>query len=36
MQKSDIDISKWQKGIDINKCKAEGVELAILRGAYST
>lgn len=36
MQKFGIDISKWQKGIDINKCKAEGVEFAILRGAYST
>ena len=36
MQKFGIDISKWQKWIDINKCKAEGVEFAILRGAYST
>lgn len=36
MQKFGIDISKWQKGIDLEKAKKEGVEFVILRGAYST
>ena len=36
MQKFGIDISKWQKGFNIDKAKAEGVEFVILRGAYST
>ena len=35
MQKWGIDISKWQKGFDFDKAKAEGVEFIILRGAYS-
>ena len=35
MQKFGIDISKWQKGFDFDKAKAEGVEFIILRGAYS-
>ena len=34
MKKFGIDISKWQKGFNFNKAKAEGVEFAILRGAY--
>lgn len=34
MQKFGIDISVWQKGFDFDKAKAEGVEFAILRGAY--
>lgn len=36
MSKFGIDISKWQRGFDFDKAKAEGVEFAILRGAYST
>lgn len=36
MQKLGIDISKWQKGFNFDKVKAEGVEFVILRGAYST
>ena len=36
MQKFGIDISKWQKGFNFDKAKAEGVEFVILRGAYST
>ena len=36
MQKFGIDISKWQKGFNLDKAKAEGVEFVILRGAYST
>lgn len=36
MSKFGIDISKWQKGFDFDKAKAEGVEFIILRGAYST
>ena len=35
MQRLGIDISKWQKGFDFDKAKAEGVEFIILRGAYS-
>lgn len=34
MQKFGIDISVWQKGFNFDKAKAEGVEFAILRGAY--
>ena len=36
MSKFGIDISKWQKGFNFDKAKAEGVEFVILRGAYST
>lgn len=36
MQKLGIDISKWQKGFNFVKAKAEGIEFVILRGAYST
>lgn len=36
MQKFGIDISKWQKGFNLGKAKADGVEFVILRGAYST
>lgn len=32
MQKFGIDISVYQKGMDLDKAKAEGVEFAILRG----
>lgn len=35
MRRFGIDISKWQKGFDFDKAKAEGVEFIILRGAYS-
>lgn len=35
MSRFGIDISKWQKGFDFDKAKAEGVEFVILRGAYS-
>ena len=35
MRKFGIDISKWQKGFNFDKAKAEGVEFIILRGAYS-
>ena len=31
-----IDVSKWQGNFDFKKAKNEGVEFAILRGAYST
>lgn len=31
-----IDISKWQKGIDLAKAKNEGAKFVIIRGAYST
>ena len=34
MPKFGIDISKWQKGFNFDKAVAEGVEFAILRGAY--
>lgn len=36
MQKFGIDVSKWQKGFDLDKALAEGVEFVILRGAYHT
>lgn len=36
MQKWGIDLSKWQKGFNFDKAKAEGVEFVILRGAYKT
>ena len=35
MQRFGIDISKWQKGFNFDKAKAEGVEFIIVRGAYS-
>lgn len=35
MRKFGIDISVWQKGFDFDKAVSEGVEFAILRGAYS-
>ena len=35
MRRFGIDISKWQKGFDFDKAKADGVEFIILRGAYS-
>lgn len=34
--KFGIDISIYQKGINLSKAKAEGVEFVILRGAYGT
>lgn len=34
MQKFGIDISVYQKGFNFDKAMAEGVEFAILRGAY--
>ncbi len=34
MKAFGIDISRWQKGIDFNKIKAEDVEFVILRCAY--
>lgn len=34
MPKFGIDISVWQKGFNFDKAIAEGVEFAILRGAY--
>lgn len=34
MPKFGVDISKWQKGFNFDKAIAEGVEFAILRGAY--
>lgn len=36
MEKFGIDISAWQRGFDFDRAKAEGVEFAILRGAYHT
>ena len=36
MKKLGIDISKWQKNIDLDEVKKAGVEFVILRGAYST
>lgn len=36
MKKFGIDVSKWQGNFNFNKAKSEGVEFAILRGAYST
>ncbi len=35
MRKFGIDVSKWQRGFDFDKAKAEGVEFVILRGAYT-
>jgi lysozyme len=35
MQRFGIDISRWQRGIQLSQAKAEGVEFVILRGAYS-
>lgn len=31
-----VDISRWQKGIDFDKIKAEGAEFVIMRCAYGT
>lgn len=36
MKKFGIDVSKWQGRFDFDKAKSEGVEFAILRGAYGT
>lgn len=36
MKRWGIDISTWQKGIDLSKAKSEGIEFAILRAGYST
>lgn len=36
MSKFGIDISAWQKGFNFDKAVSEGVEFAILRGAYTT
>ena len=36
MAKFGIDISRWQKGFNFDKAVSEGVEFAILRGAYHT
>lgn len=36
MKKWGIDISSWQKGMDLSKAKNEGIEFAILRAGYST
>ncbi len=36
MKKWGIDISTWQRGIDLARAKNEGVEFAILRAGYST
>lgn len=36
MKKWGIDISTWQKGIDLARAKSEGVEFAILRAGFST
>lgn len=36
MKKMGIDISYWQKGINLAQAKKEGVEFVVLRGAYST
>ena len=34
MKRFGIDISVWQKDMDLNRAKNEGVEFAIIRGAY--
>lgn len=34
MEVFGIDISTWQKGMDLNKAKNEGVNFAIIRGMY--
>ena len=36
MTKFGIDVSKWQGNFNFSKAISEGVEFAILRGAYST
>lgn len=36
MKKWGIDISTWQKGINLSQAKNEGVEFAILRAGFST
>ena len=36
MKRWGIDISTWQRGIDLAKAKSEGVEFAILRAGFST
>lgn len=35
MRKFGIDISRWQRGMDLAQAQAEGVEFVILRGANS-
>lgn len=35
MRKFGIDISRWQRGLELKQAKTEGVEFVILRGAYS-
>jgi len=35
MRKFGIDISRWQRGLDLAQAQAEGVEFVILRGANS-
>lgn len=35
MRKFGIDISRWQRGLELKRAKVEGVEFVILRGAYS-
>ena len=34
MRKFGIDVSVWQRGMDFNKAKNEGVEFVIMRGMY--
>jgi len=34
MKKFGIDVSVWQRGMDFNKAKSEGVEFVIMRGMY--
>ena len=34
MKRFGIDVSVWQRGIDFNKAKKEGVEFVIMRGMY--
>lgn len=34
MKKFGIDVSVWQRGMDFNKAKNEGVEFVIMRGMY--
>lgn len=36
MKTFGVDISRWQKGIDFDKIKAEGAEFVIMRCAYGT
>lgn len=35
MKKMGIDISYWQKGLDLKKAKEEGIEFVIVRGGYA-